>query len=524
MKISASIPSPINMGGVQVKRSASLETPAISVSLKSPISPVLDSFVSDFGSLTGSQRRNPGISTVSRVDMAELIGHSSTETLLYLVQYDPDTYTGKHKDGNLFSDLATSLSSGEEKVNRQFNSSSFLREAAFNNFVEHLPNRFLNTERFGLQFDKSKDLRTDRLDFDRFQDQLQEVFRQSAKERAENLKKEIAKTQEELEYSPGKGQALPVDDKVLSLHSILSDGEKEMLRELEARDIAVRAHEMAHMAAGAGLTSGPSFTFQTGPNGQQYAIGGEVQINTSPGSTPEETMNRAKRILSAASAPTDPSAADIAVAMQATQMIQGAQVEITREKLDKIEDSTPESENSISEKLDPAFPLEESESDLFDGQPQITQEQAPQSSSLLLSEETDADHNLTSGLRDILAAVRSDPTSQLEEKQTSPSLDELLESPQLLENILQKSEVEKNTNTVSLTKTLSVQTSSLSDVSTQTGAISASSIPTKTEQPITSNSREERSLKEITSNAGFSPVETETTQAVKQPALLDLLE
>ena len=523
MKISASIPSPINTGAIQVKRSASLETPAINVSLKSPISPVLDALVSDFGSLTGSQRRNPGVSTVSRVDMAELLGHSSTETLLYLVQYDPEIYTGKHKDGNLFSDVATSLSSGEKKVTRQFNSSSVLREAAFNNFVEHLPNRFLNTERFGLQFDKSKDLRTDRLDFDRFQDQLQEVFKQSAKERAENLKKEISKSQEKIEYSPGKGQPLPVDDKVLSLNSVLSDGEKEMLRELEARDIAVRAHEMAHMAAGAGLTSGPSFTFQTGPNGQQYAIGGEVQINISPGSTPEETMNRAKRILSAASAPTDPSAADMAVAMQATQMIQGAQVEITREKLDKIEDSTPESEKSISEKLGNTLPLDESASDPFTtkvyGQPQITQEQAPQSSSSLLSEETNPNNNLKSDLRDILTAVRSDSNSQLQEKQKPPTIDELLESPQLLEDILKKSEEVKNTNTASLTKNLSVQTSSLSNVSTQTGAISANSIPTKTVQPIISNSPQE-----ITSSAEFSPVETETTQAVKQPALLDLLE
>lgn len=538
MKISSSISSPINMSAIQVKRSAALQTPAIPVSghasLKTNPRPILEAYVASFGSPTGSQRRNPGISTVSRVDMAKLIGHSSSETLLYLVDYDPATYTGKTKDGNLFSDHATSLASGEEKFSSQFNPGSALREAAFNNFVKHLPNTYLKIERFGIQFDKSKDLRIDLLDLDRFQDQLQEVFRLSTKERAEKFSKELDKTQERIEYSPGKKYALPVDDKVPVLSNSLSDEEEAMLRELEARDIAVRAHEMAHMAAGAGLTSGASFTFQRGPNGQQYAIGGEVQIDMSSGSTPKDTLNRAKRILSAASAPTDPSAADAAVAMQAAQMLQAAQVEIAQVKQEQTRTPAPESENSISERLSATLPSAPPSKDPFTGkieeQPYVMQEQSARSSGQLLSADQTIDDESylqsfdTEDRLVIPTEAEAKTTSPLEDVQTPPTLDELLESPKLLDNVLRRTEDKNDTSAISLIKNLSVDLNSLRNLSTQTGAISASFIPSKTDQPIISNSPQERSLEEVTSSFSSLPVETETTQAVKQPSLLDLLE
>lgn len=82
------------------------------------------------------------------------------------------------------------------------------------------------------------------------------------------------------------------------------------------------------MTAGAGLvTSGASFTYQKGPDGVNYVIGGEVSISTSPGRTPDETIQRARQIRAAALAPADPSGQDRAVAAQASQMEQQAQME-----------------------------------------------------------------------------------------------------------------------------------------------------------------------------------------------------
>lgn len=78
---------------------------------------------------------------------------------------------------------------------------------------------------------------------------------------------------------------------------------------------------MSHLAAGAGLVrGGPSYTYQRGPDGQLYAVGGEVSIDTSPGRTPEETIRRAQQIRAAALAPADPSAQDRQVAAAASRM------------------------------------------------------------------------------------------------------------------------------------------------------------------------------------------------------------
>ena len=84
----------------------------------------------------------------------------------------------------------------------------------------------------------------------------------------------------------------------------LSDDEQQLVARLQARDREVRQHEQAHLAAAGGLAvSGASYSYQRGPDGKNYAIGGEVGIDVSPGSTPEETLAKAERIRAAALAP-----------------------------------------------------------------------------------------------------------------------------------------------------------------------------------------------------------------------------
>jgi len=105
---------------------------------------------------------------------------------------------------------------------------------------------------------------------------------------------------------------------------------QRLLAELSARDREVRAHEQAHVAAGGALiTSGPSYTYQTGPDRRRYAVGGEVGIDTSPvRGDPEATLDKAARIVAAALAPAQPSSQDYRVAGQAQQMAGQARVEI----------------------------------------------------------------------------------------------------------------------------------------------------------------------------------------------------
>lgn len=112
----------------------------------------------------------------------------------------------------------------------------------------------------------------------------------------------------------------------------LSKSELQLVRELSARDREVRAHEQAHLAAAGGYASGgPTYTYQTGPDGVRYAIGGEVSIDTSavPGN-PRATLAKAQAIIAAANAPAEPSGQDRAVAAAAAQMAARAQAELTQ--------------------------------------------------------------------------------------------------------------------------------------------------------------------------------------------------
>ncbi|MYM90333.1 catalase [Rugamonas sp. FT82W] len=109
-----------------------------------------------------------------------------------------------------------------------------------------------------------------------------------------------------------------------------------LVSQLKARDTEVRQHEQAHLATAGGLaTSGASYTYQRGPNGVDYAIGGEVHIDTSPGRTPQETIERARTIEAAALAPADPSGADRSVAAQAQQMEQQARTELATQQVEQ---------------------------------------------------------------------------------------------------------------------------------------------------------------------------------------------
>jgi len=113
----------------------------------------------------------------------------------------------------------------------------------------------------------------------------------------------------------------------------LSEAEKKQVRELSERDREVRAHEQAHAAAAGGLAKGgPSFTYKRGPDGKQYAVGGEVQIDTSSvADDPQASIQKAQRIRSAALAPAQPSAQDRSVAAQAAKMEAEARSELATE-------------------------------------------------------------------------------------------------------------------------------------------------------------------------------------------------
>jgi hypothetical protein len=113
----------------------------------------------------------------------------------------------------------------------------------------------------------------------------------------------------------------------------ISDEQKAQIEKLKQRHAEVVQHEQAHVAAaGALYRSGPHYDYTNGPDGKQYATGGHVSIDTSPGKTPEETIAKAARIRAAAMAPAEPSGQDQAVANGATQMEAQARAELAEKK------------------------------------------------------------------------------------------------------------------------------------------------------------------------------------------------
>ncbi|WP_244899052.1 putative metalloprotease CJM1_0395 family protein [Chromobacterium violaceum] len=112
----------------------------------------------------------------------------------------------------------------------------------------------------------------------------------------------------------------------------LNDAQQKEVEDLRARDTDVRRHEAAHQAAGGALAGAASFTYQQGPDGKQYAIGGEVPIQISQGGTPQETIRNAQTVRAAALAPSDPSGQDRAVAAEATQMEQQARMQLLQQQ------------------------------------------------------------------------------------------------------------------------------------------------------------------------------------------------
>lgn len=120
----------------------------------------------------------------------------------------------------------------------------------------------------------------------------------------------------------------------------LSADERAVVEKLKERDASVRAHEMAHVAAAGGLAGAPVYSYQTGPDGRQYAIGGSVSIDTSPGGTAEETIAKAQRIRSAALAPADPSSTDRAVASRASRMEAQARQAMSRQQAEEARRAT----------------------------------------------------------------------------------------------------------------------------------------------------------------------------------------
>jgi hypothetical protein len=118
----------------------------------------------------------------------------------------------------------------------------------------------------------------------------------------------------------------------------LNTEEQREVQQLRARDREVRAHEQAHVAASGSIgVSGPRYSYEDGPDGKRYAVGGSVNFQVPPANSPSEEIRLAAQLRRMALAPANPSGTDRAVAAEASRKEAQARRELQQENMEKTE-------------------------------------------------------------------------------------------------------------------------------------------------------------------------------------------
>jgi len=146
------------------------------------------------------------------------------------------------------------------------------------------------------------------------------------------------------ETEAAEAEAAEAEDEGSGDPNELTEEEQEVVDDLKERDAEVRRHEQAHAAVGGPYAGSPSYTYQQGPDGRRYAVGGEVSIDTAPiEGDPEATIRKLETVRRAALAPAEPSPQDQRVAAQASAGILQAQGELSAQRREEQDAALAES-------------------------------------------------------------------------------------------------------------------------------------------------------------------------------------
>ena len=141
--------------------------------------------------------------------------------------------------------------------------------------------------------------------------------------------------------------------------------QQQQIAALASRDREVRSHEQAHTAVGGSYAGAPTYSFKRGPDGQAYAVGGEVSIDVSPiPNDPAATLRKMEVVQQAALAPAEPSAQDLRVAAQAQVLAAQARSELAALQREEVATAAAErkaeaqarEEQEQAEQEEPAAP------------------------------------------------------------------------------------------------------------------------------------------------------------------------
>jgi hypothetical protein len=178
-----------------------------------------------------------------------------------------------------------------------------------------------------------------------------------------------------------------------------------LIRSLSQRDREVQAHENAHSVVGGQYAGSPNYTYQRGPDGINYAVGGEVPIDVGIiQGNPTATLEKMQLVQRAALAPAEPSSQDRKVAAIAVQQANQARAEIVIESRDGLSSA----EASAAEKPEPSTRVSK------DGPQRNSQYSSdisePKSESISNSQNFQAANDRMARINDIIVAISQNDT------------------------------------------------------------------------------------------------------------------
>ena len=136
----------------------------------------------------------------------------------------------------------------------------------------------------------------------------------------------------------------------------LTAEQQRAVGELQQIDRPLRAHEQAHLAAGREvITSAANFTYTYGPDGKQYAVAGEVGIDTAPEDKPQANIDKGQLIQKAALAPRDPSPQDYRVASIGSQLEAQGRADLMHQQASQAESASNASADASRQQLTRAY-------------------------------------------------------------------------------------------------------------------------------------------------------------------------
>jgi hypothetical protein len=179
----------------------------------------------------------------------------------------------------------------------------------------------------------------------------------------------------------------------------------KLIRSLSQRDREVQAHENAHSAVGGQYAGSANYTYQRGPDGVNYAVGGEVPIDVGIiQGNPQATLEKMKLVQRAALAPAEPSSQDRKVAAIAVQQANQARAEIVIES----RAVSSSGETSAADKSEPSIRVSK------DGPQRDSQDSSvssePKSQSISNSQNFQAANDRMARINEIIVAISQNDT------------------------------------------------------------------------------------------------------------------